>query len=1411
MTSAQLYTFRNYNHRDGLSMESTLSSAQDGKGYLWVGTDGAGLMRFDGLHFHEVGPAGKSFQYHVSSIYTKPDGTLFFSSLYDGVFSFVKDDYNLIYKPSRYDGESRYVSMVDTSLVLVCNNSINILSQKGRLIRRYSLRPNGSLTIQQVLKIPQAVLVFTNCGNFIIRENKIIPLESWFSKFANTSFKPVFGTFSTNRLVLYSGDVKEQLELVITNDCKIFSGRRAMTPFKVTFEEGDRVVKVCERQNKAYLYTEKSRIYQLKNESLKYIILNYSGAISSIEALTIDQNDDLWMNCMQGLFKVSLEPFTKVELNQIYADNTICLVHRTTSNVLILGNMNGILKVGNIYSNNALQSYNYRGYQVSESNQGVFIATDQGVLQVKNFGVVPTSFPHQKGKEISLIHWDGSSFWYSPRGEGLVRYNPTSKQTQLYVKLTTNYPDHFYTAQNNFDNTTVYFGTNDGIYKFEKKSEKMRRIDQFSSLGSYSGVSTKDKFGTCWFSMDKGLAGITSRGDFIQIDDPSKLPSTLFYTLTSDDYGNLIAGTNKGINIITVDKYGNVVHQTNYSSKEGFGGYETHMRSQFQFGNYGYVGTIEGLFLINTEVFRAYPLPPKPIILLGKENANGVLQKYSDNSSFTFRCLLAKSNAILYSYRVKGFKDKWSDFSFENQIELANLPNGTYELEVRASYDGISISSTATHTIVIELPIWRTKWFIVFLVIVLGIINIAYLEWSKSYLSNNIFDTKDVSIDVRMIPKLILFGLVINASMLIVAQSVDATFGEMNVVNLVFSGIMLGFYLLSRYYTTVMGSQKILTALFYLTYGALMVENYYLIYTTNIHPFPVFSITMATSVIPFVVTRIRWVIIITFLQLFIAATLLIWVEDVIYNEILFIAAIMVSGGIAIMVTYLRNNSLEKLIFVSGVINKGNVMAISFNQKGIITYCSENITDFFALDFTAVVGKQVSILNPFVAASEMREISLTNEFEDGRIFLIPMYDKNNNVIWIEWSCKYFNDAVKVIMGQDVTDKLTLTTNYQSLVENAQDMIYQTDIDGNFIFANERCVQLFGFRHDTIIGKNSILLIAPDHKDRVVQFYTDQFQNRLHHTYVEFPIKSRDGRIFWVGQNVTMVYEPGSRKRVSGFIALARDITEKRANDLLIEQQNKDITASINSAKRIQFNLLPDPRMLNVHFEQSFVLFKPKDIVSGDFYWVEEMDNKLIVVLADCTGHGVPGAFITILGINLLNQIVRERKQFEPDVILNQLNRELELILRQNEGSVMFDSMETLVCVFEKDVLTYASSGVSMVHQKEDELILHRSTKIQNDTDVEHALYTKHEIYFDSTDRFYLLTDGYQKQFGSIRNKKFGFKRILELLEKICIESMPLQKKYFENAWRNWSETQEQTDDITIIGLKGFNPKEESRRD
>lgn len=181
-------------------------------------------------------------------------------------------------------------------------------------------------------------------------------------------------------------------------------------------------------------------------------------------------------------------------------------------------------------------------------------------------------------------------------------------------------------------------------------------------------------------------------------------------------------------------------------------------------------------------------------------------------------------------------------------------------------------------------------------------------------------------------------------------------------------------------------------------------------------------------------------------------------------------------------------------------------------------------------------------------------------------------------------------------------------------------------------------------------------------------------------------------------------------------------------------------------------------------------------------------------------------MTILGFNLLNQLIIERKIEQPDEILNQLNRELQTLLHQDQTTLAAEGMDTLIVVFEGDKLHYASSGVALIHVSDEEFSLSRSTKIA-DSESSESRYLSHTITLKQSDKLYLITNGFQKQFGSIRNKKFSFKRIMELLRNIHVESMPLQKKYFENAWSNWSEGHEQTDDITVIGLQGFKQKEQ----
>ncbi|MCC6699978.1 MAG: PAS domain S-box protein [Fluviicola sp.] len=1395
----QLYTFKKYNHRDGLVTEFTLSSVQDRDGYLWIGTDGGGLMRFDGKRFMEVEPMKKHQPLHVSDVLQSQDGSMYFATLYDGLYQLKNNKYQFIYKPQGIDGDIRRISLVDTSLILFTDRCIRLLSKNGKITKSYLFNKSTNVDYHQILKTPYYTIAFTSIGNFVITNKGIFHLNYWLKQ-NKVSIQADFGTFSKNSLQLI--DTKNAKILTIKYSGYGKNIKSFYTKLEGSTLEGIAISKAISSPEACYIVLKNNRILKFTNKRIISIANNYLGELGIVNGLTIDKNKDLWINSSYGIIKVSKEPFTKIELSPIYNDPGILVIHKTADNQVILGNNRNELYIGKLYSNDQFIKHNLHLYQVVECPLGILLATDKGILQLVGNTIQPINLPNQQNQPISLMHWDGSSLWYAIRGESLQQYNPKDQSVKSYKNINSQFPRYFYTAQNNFNYSEIYFGSNNGVWKFNKNSGKFSHLTAFQTLGTYCGNSTKDKFGTLWFTFDKGIAGITRGNEPVILDDPEKFPSTLFYTLSSDNYGNLLIGTNKGINVLRVDRNGNLIKQRNYSNKEGFGGYETNMRAVYQSGNFSIVGSIEGLYLIDSDILESYPLPYKPFIIEGRENRAGEIINSADKRYFTFYSVMGKSSGILYSYRIKGFKDLWSNFSTENEIAIPSLTNGIYSLEVRASYDGINFSEISTQVFQVNEPLWKSKWFIVILVVLLGIINIGYLQWSKTFHFTTFLETNDTSVDVRLIPKLMAFAAFMNLAVIGLVKMVEPDLFDPFVYAIVSTAILASLYFASKFYEKQAGKSYLLNYFVLFAYATLIIADFYLILVTNLHPFPLYSLVTTTGILPFLLKQIRYVVIICLTQLFIAAGLVIWMEDTVYNEVLFIAAVTISGGVAVLLAFLRNDSLEKLIFVNALVNKGNVMAISFDQMGNITYCSSNISDYFSVDSTSILGKPLSILNPVVSSSEMRQIKLYEEFKDGKIFLVPMVNKKNEIVYIEWSCKYFNNSVRVIMGQDITDKLTMTTNYQSLVENAQDMIYNTDINGNFIYANERCIQLFGFKNDSVKGKNSLFLVAPEYRERVEQFYREQFTNRIHHTYLEFPIKSRDGKQFWVGQNVSMIYEPGSRKRISGFIALARDITEKRANEFLIDQQNKDITSSINSAKRIQFNLLPSPKQLANYFDESFVIFKPKDIVSGDFFWLEEIDGKLIIALADSTGHGVPGAFMTIVGINLLNQIVRERKVLEPQEILAQLNAELAKTLPKNESGSYTDGIDMLIAVLEKDQLIYATSGVGLIHVSNGNLFYSRSTKLPEENG---ETYTQQQLTIAPQDQFYFLTNGYQKQLGSIHNKKFSYQRIQELLEKIHPESMALQKKYFENAWVNWSEGHEQTDDITIIGLKGYRAK------
>ena len=236
-----------------------------------------------------------------------------------------------------------------------------------------------------------------------------------------------------------------------------------------------------------------------------------------------------------------------------------------------------------------------------------------------------------------------------------------------------------------------------------------------------------------------------------------------------------------------------------------------------------------------------------------------------------------------------------------------------------------------------------------------------------------------------------------------------------------------------------------------------------------------------------------------------------------------------------------------------------------------------------------------------------------------------------------------------------------------------------------------------------------------------------------------------------------------------IALESDLIAKISEQKnKIELQQKELAGSLSYASSIQAALLPDLRYFKKIFPESFVLFKPRDIVSGDFYWYNRKDNRMVVVAADCTGHGVPGAFMSILGISFLNEIVSKSIP-RANTILNRLRENVMKALHQTgDKSEHKDGMDIALCVIDLDQMKMEFSGAfnPLYMIRNEQLIETRGDKMPIGINaVVEKSFTHHDIQLEMGDLIYIFSDGYPDQFGGPDEKKFRYKTMKQLLLKI----------------------------------------------
>ncbi|MCW3105060.1 MAG: hypothetical protein JWO09_3500 [Bacteroidetes bacterium] len=270
-------------------------------------------------------------------------------------------------------------------------------------------------------------------------------------------------------------------------------------------------------------------------------------------------------------------------------------------------------------------------------------------------------------------------------------------------------------------------------------------------------------------------------------------------------------------------------------------------------------------------------------------------------------------------------------------------------------------------------------------------------------------------------------------------------------------------------------------------------------------------------------------------------------------------------------------------------------------------------------------------------------------------------------------------------------------------------------------------------------------------------------------------------------------------------------KQRANQLLehrnseITLQKKEITDSINYAKRIQESILPPAEAWHRMLPDSFIFYRPKDIVSGDFYWIEQKGDVVCFAAVDCTGHGVPGALMSVVGFNLLTQAINEVNLLKPSDILRHLDAGVTKTLRQSEeGKGVKDGMDLSLCSLNKKTLEleYAGAFNSLYYVSNGILNEIKADKFPIGVNIGGKVdnYTNHTIQLKKGDCVYLYSDGYADQFGGPKGKKFKYNQLKELLVSISTLPVQEQRNVIETRFDQWKGDLEQVDDVVIIGLR-----------
>ena len=358
----------------------------------------------------------------------------------------------------------------------------------------------------------------------------------------------------------------------------------------------------------------------------------------------------------------------------------------------------------------------------------------------------------------------------------------------------------------------------------------------------------------------------------------------------------------------------------------------------------------------------------------------------------------------------------------------------------------------------------------------------------------------------------------------------------------------------------------------------------------------------------------------------------------------------------------------------------------------------------------------------------------------------------------------------------------------------------DCDGNTFWVNPGYTRLYGYTLDELKQDETLGLSTKNPIDikKIIRTWDYEKQSIV----LESEIRNKWKIKLWVQTTLSPIYD--DKMEIKQIIAIDTNITPLKKAQQDIMSMNEEITASITYAKHIQDAMLPPISILTRHYPNSFCYYKPRAIVSGDFYWMTEENGRIIISCADSTGHGVPGAFLSLIGISFLNKIVNERGVVQPAVILNRLRSNVISHLHQSQSELLAgDGMDMSIISIDKrnGIMEFAGAMNPMYIIRDNKIIELKPDRMPvGYYDNEDRSFSSSKVALKHGDQLYMFSDGYYDQFGGTEGLKMKAQKFKEILLDCCHKSNEEQIEILDKEFANWKGKNAQVDDILIMGIQ-----------